>query len=119
MTSETAEKAGAFAVSRNIPLKAVDEKKLQETIGDLSERDLIVGARMLPGNRLHVTYDASCVGVRDIEGWLMEAGIAIGQGFSWKLKSALYAFLDENAKSNAHASGGACCNRPPPGSGEA
>lgn len=111
--------AGAFVVTRNIPLQTFDGEKLREAVKNLAERDLIVGARTVSGNRLHVTYDASCVGIRDIEAWLVDAGIALGQGFAWKLKSALYAFLDENAKSNAGSSGGACCNRPPPGSGEA
>lgn len=109
----------AFSVSRSIPLKPFDEERLREAIRNLVARGLILGARKISGNRLHVTYDASRVGIRDVESWLIEAGIAIGQGFGWKLKSALYAFLDENAKSNAHSSGGACCNRPPPGSGEA
>ncbi len=111
--------ASAFVVSRNIPLKPFDEKALREAISDLSQRDMIVGARTVSGNRLHVTYDASCVGIRDVEAWLIDAGIAIEPGFSWKMKSAWYAFLDENAKSNARFSTGACCNRPPPGSGEA
>lgn len=107
-----------FVVSRNIPLKPFEEETLQEAIRNLMERNLIVGARADSPNRLHISYDASCVGIRDIETWLEEAGIFIDHGFSWRLKSSWYAFLDENAKSNARSSGGACCNRPPPGSGD-
>ena len=103
----------SFVVSRNIPLKQFGEAKLLETVKSLVERDLIVGARMISGNRLHVSYDASCVGMRNIETWLTEAGIPVTTGFGWRIKSAVYAFLDENAKSNAKSSGGACCNRPP------
>ncbi len=108
----------SFVVSRNIPLKPCKAEKLQEAIGNLVARDLLVGARMTTRNRLHVSYDASCAGIRDIETWLGEAGIPIAPGFGWRLKSSWYAFLDENAKSNSRSSGGACCNRPPPGSGD-
>ena len=107
-----------FVVSRNIPVKPFEEETLQEAIRNLMERNLIVGARADSPNRLHIFYDASCVGIRDIETWLEEAGIFIDHGFSWRLKSSWYAFLDENTKSNARSSGGACCNRPPPGSGD-
>ncbi len=118
MVGETADNAGAFSVSRNIPLGTGPDLKIRRAIESLVERDLGVTAKMIPGNRLQVAYDASRVGIRDIENWLKEAGIAIGQGLGWQMKSAWYAFLDENAKSNARSSGGACCNRPPPGSGE-
>lgn len=110
---------GPFVVCRNIPLLQFETETLQEVIGDLVAKDLIVGARTDSHNRLQVSYDTSCVGIRDVETWLKEAGIRIAQGFGWKLKSAWYAFLDENAKSNAKSSAGACCNRPPPGSGDA
>jgi len=119
--NEAAEKTneGAFVVSRNIPLKAVEGSKLQDAISSLLSRNLVVGARLGERNRLHVSYDASCVGIRDIETWLDESNIDRDSGFGWRLKSVWYAFLDENAKSNARSSGGACCNRPPPGSGDA
>ncbi len=105
-------------VSRNIPLKAVDGSKLQDAISSLVYRDLIVGAKLGKRNRLHVSYDASCVGIRDIETWLDESNIDRDSGLGWRMKSVWYAFLDENAKSNARSSGGACCNRPPPQSGD-
>lgn len=109
----------AFVVSRNIPLQPCEAEKLQEAIRDLVARDLIVGARPDQRGRLRISYDASCVGIRDIENWLEAAGIRIAPGFVWRVKSSWYAFLDGNAKSNAKSSGGACCNRPPPGSGDA
>lgn len=116
--SDAAGKKATFVVSRNIPLKPFEEEKLLEAIADLAGRDLIVGARTTSRNRLHVSYDASCVGIRDVESWLEEKGILVDPGLGWKMKSAWYAFLDENAKSNARSSGGACCNRPPSGRGD-
>ena len=44
---------------------------------------------------------------------LDKAGIACASGAWWRVKSAWYGFLDENAHANAHSQGGACCNRPP------
>ncbi len=120
MSEVAGERNGSpFVVSRNIPLQQCEAEKLQEAIRDLVEKDLIVGARSDPRGLVHVSYDASCVRIRDIETWLEEAGIRIARGLGWRLKSSWYAFLDENAKSNAKSSGGACCNRLPPGSGDA
>lgn len=117
--SDEAGSRSPFTVRRTVPLKPVAGEKVREVIKTLESRDLIVRARLDDRNRLHVAYDASCVGIRDIEAWLSDSGISAASGFGWKMKSAWYAFLDENAKSNASASSGSCCNRPPPGSGNA
>lgn len=111
----SAAKEGTFLVTRKIPLDQVPEGKLQDAIAHLVEKEPVIGARMGKRNRLHVSYDASCIGIRDIEALLHETGLAAESGFWRHLKFAWYAFLDENAKSNARSSG-ACCNRPPSGS---
>jgi hypothetical protein len=113
------EQSNPFAVSRTVPLKPAALDRVRDVIKSLESRDLIVGARLDDRNRLHVVYDSSCVGIRDIENWLYDSGLSAESGFGWRMKSAWYAFLDENAKSNARASGGSCCNRPPPGCGDA
>ena len=64
-----------FVVSRNIPLKPFEEENLLEVIRNLMARDLIIGVHADSPNRLHISYDASCVGIRDIETWLEEADL--------------------------------------------
>ncbi len=115
--SEPTEKKGdvTFLVTRKIPLVPVPAEKLEDAIRQLMAIEPVIGARMGKRNRLHVSYDASCVSIGDIEALLNDSGIARESGFAWYLKSAWYGFLDENAKSNARSTGGACCNRLPSG----
>ncbi|HUW28635.1 MAG TPA: hypothetical protein VMV97_08490 [Sulfuriferula sp.] len=104
---------GSFAVTRKIPLAPAAAEKLQNAIQQLTAIETIIDAHVDRHGQLRISYDASSVGIRDIEALLDKAGIARTSGFWWRLKSAWYRFLDENAKSNARSGGGACCNRPP------
>jgi hypothetical protein len=108
-----AQSKGPFDVSRKIPLAPVADEKLQAALKQLTAIEPIINVHGDARGCLRITYDASCVGIREIEALLDKAGIARAPGFRWRLKSAWYRFLDENAKSNARSSGGACCNRPP------
>lgn len=115
--SETQEKAktgkGPFDVTRKILLAPAAAEKLKDAAQQLMAVEPIIDARVDQRGRLRISYDASCVGIRDIEALLDKAGIARASGAWWWLKSVWYRFLDENAKSNARSEGGACCNRPP------
>ncbi|MFH1816355.1 MAG: hypothetical protein ABIK08_00065 [Pseudomonadota bacterium] len=119
--SETREKGkadkGPFDVSRRIPLAPVAAEKLQDAVRQLTALDPILDACVDRHGRLRISYDTSSVGIRDIEALLDSAGIARARGAGWRMKSAWYRFLDENARANAHSQGGACCNRPPAASG--
>ena len=64
-------------------------------------------------NRLRIRYAASCVGFREIERLLDEAQVTRPSSLWWRLKSGWYAFLDQNARSNAMSGDGECCSRPP------
>ncbi len=103
-----------FAVTRKIPIASGSSERIKNALHHLAEFEPVLGASRSFGNLLKVTYDSSCIGIRDVERMLDEVGAARDDGISWKIRSAWYAFLDENAKSNARSSGGACCNRPPP-----
>ena len=109
--------SGPFDVNRKIPLAPVAAKKLQEAAGQLRSMEAVLSVATGPRGQLLVSYDSSLVGIRDIEALLDRAGIARASGFGWRLKSAWYRFLDENARANAHSGDGACCNRPPAASG--
>lgn len=108
---------GFFDVTRKIPLALAATEKWQAAVQQLAAIEPILDAHVSQRGLLRISYDASCVGMREIEALLDEAGIARTSGFWWRLKSAWYRFLDDNAKSNAHSGGGACCNRPPFASG--
>ena len=104
---------GAFDVTRKIPLAPAAAETLQNAVRQLTDVDSILDAHIDRHGQLRVSYDTSGVGISDIEALLDHAGIARASGAGWRLKSAWYRFLDENARANAHSRGGACCNRPP------
>jgi hypothetical protein len=104
--------ADAFLVKRTIPLSNTPAERLDEGVRALRAIEPITDVRV-EGDRLRLRYDASCVGLKDIEQLLADAGIVPASGFWWRCKSALYRFLDANARSNALSRGGACCGRPP------
>jgi hypothetical protein len=105
---------GPFDVNRKIPLEAVAAEQLQEVMRQLRAMEPVFDAEVASQGQLRIAYDASRIGLRDIEMLLDKSGIARSGGLWSKLKLAWYRFLDENAKANAGSGGGACCNRPPP-----
>jgi hypothetical protein len=109
------DKAGAlnkaFAVTRTIPLRDADA--LERAMDSLKRIEPIEYATAAGKNRLRIRYDASCVGFREIERLLDEAHVSRPNSLWWRLKSGWYAFLDQNARSNAMSGDGACCSRPP------
>ncbi len=115
--SETREKGkadkGPFDVSRRVPLAPVAAEKLQDAVRQLTALDPILDAHIDRRGHLRVFYAVSHIDIRDIEILLDKAGIARASGSWWRLKSAWYHFLDENARVNALSQGGACCNHPP------
>lgn len=110
---------GPFDVDRSIPLRPVAADTLEEAIRKVSALEPVIDAYVDRRGYLQIRYDASSVGIRDIERLLDESGVGRLSNAWWRFKSAWYRFLDDNARSNAHSSGGACCNRPPtPWSGD-
>ena len=110
---KTAKGNGPFDVARKITLASTPIEKLQEVIRQLKAIDSIIDAKACQQNKLHIAYDNSRIGIHDIETVLDTAGVVRASGYWCHLKSMWYGYLDENAKSNAHSGGGACCNRPP------
>ncbi len=102
-----------FDVSRKIPLAPVAAEKLQDAVRQLAALDPLLDVRVDRHGQLLVSYDASHVGIQDIEALLDKADLLRAPGAWWRLKSAWYRFLDQNAHANAHSHAGACCNRPP------
>ncbi len=109
-TTKATRAAGAFEVSRSIPLASMSD--LEQGMQALRAIEPITHVH-LHGKSLRIRYDASCVGFKEIEQLLADAGIVPATGLSWRCRSAWYRFLDANAKSNALSGGGACCSRPP------
>ena len=106
----------AFAVTRTIPVASAGPGQLEHAIERLECLESVAYAKA-GTHGLEVRYDASRFGFREIEHLLDAAGIARPSGLGWRLRAAWYAFVDENARSNARRGDGACCNRPPgPGS---
>ncbi|MDA8093123.1 MAG: hypothetical protein M0T84_04295 [Betaproteobacteria bacterium] len=103
-----------FAVTRTLPLAPHAAETLDRALDKLRAATGIIEARLARPVSLVLRYDASAIGIREIETRLQEAGIACNATLGWRLKSAWYAFVDGNARSNAASTGGACCNRPPP-----
>ncbi len=104
---------GPFDVTRKISLAPTATEKLQKAVQQFTAIEPIINAHVDRHGQLRISYDASSVGIRDIEALLDKLDLARTSDIWWRLKSAWYRFLDENAKFNARSGGGACCNRPP------
>lgn len=104
---------GAFTVNRIIPVVQVSQDKLQEAVRVLRQQNAVIDAYVDKRGRLRAAYDASRLNMRDIE--LMLDGLKIPRDASlWtRVKLAWFRLTDDNARDNAHAGNGACCNRPP------
>jgi len=104
---------GAFELTRKIPLAQSAKEKWQTAARQLMTVEPVIDARVDQRGILRIRYDASAIGIHDIASLLDELGIPRNADLWWKLKLAWFAYVDENARANAHTSGGACCNRPP------
>ncbi len=105
-------KGGPFAVTRTVRTADVPPERLDRVARGIEGTEGILQASVGRRGRLRVRYDASCVGFWDVERMLDEAGVALSRGVGWRLKSAWYRFLDQNARANAVSKGGACCSNP-------
>ncbi|MBD3610100.1 MAG: hypothetical protein HUJ30_06085 [Gammaproteobacteria bacterium] len=79
----------------------------------LSQQDAVIDAHINKRERLRAAYDASRIGMRDIETLLDAIGVARDPSLWSRLKLSWFRMTDENARDNARAGTGACCNRPP------
>lgn len=104
---------GSFDVTRKIPLANSAREKWADAARQLLVIEPIHEAKIDQHGQLRIRYDASCIGIRDIEKLLDELEIARTSGVWWRMKLGWYGYVDENARINAYSSGGACCNRPP------
>ena len=111
--NEKKQNKGPFDVRRNILLAPAPAEKLQEMLHRLRAIEPVIDSSLDQHGHLSISYDASRIGMHDIETMLDETGIARSSSLWWKVKSDWYRYLDENAKSNARSEGGACCNHPP------
>ena len=102
-----------FTVTRTIPIAATGSGQLERAIDRLEHVEAVAYAKAARTDRLQVRYDASCFGFTELERLLDEAGIGRPTTLWWRFRAAWYAFVDQNARSNARSGGGACCNRPP------
>jgi hypothetical protein len=103
----------AFTVTRTIPLSDEDVGAIQRAVDSLKRIEPIEYVEATGKSRLRLRYDASCVGFREIEHLLDDAQVSRPSSLWWRFKSGWYAFLDQNARSNARGGDGACCSRPP------
>lgn len=102
-------------MKRSIALLPTSPERLESAATKLRSIESVSDVRIDGATRLRIRYDAGCVGFADIERLLDEAGLQRPANTWWRFRSALYRFLDGNARSNALSSSNACCNRPPSG----
>lgn len=105
---------GPFDVKRRIAVASGSPEQLHQAIQRLREKAPVIDVELDRKNRLRVSYDASRLGMREIESLLGNSGITLDNGYWSSLKQGWYRFLDDNARENARTGSGACCNRPPP-----
>lgn len=103
----------AFEVTRKIPLAFSARVRWQNAASKLLAIEPIHGASIDQQGRLRINYDASLIGISDIESLLDELGIERDTSLWWRIKAGWYSYVDENIKTNACSSNGVCCTRPP------
>lgn len=103
---------GPFAVNRTLGTMERSRERLDRAARSVEATEGMLRVRAGRRGRLRVRYDASCVGLWDVERLLEEAGIALSRSAWWRLKATWYRFLDQNARANAVSKGGACCSNP-------
>lgn len=103
----------SFDVDRILPLRPAAADRLDAAVRKLSALEPVLDAHINRRGQLRIRYDASIVGLRDIERILEESEVECPANAWWRFKSSWYRFMDRNARSNALSGGGACCNRPP------
>lgn len=104
---------GAFTVARTVPM-GDGEVDRAGAAGECL-RQLAGVARVEVDSRrgsVRVTYDAAVVGFGEIQRALTDSGFGLAPGWWARLRFAWYRYLDGNARANAAAKGGSCCNRP-------
>lgn len=104
---------GAFALNRIIPVAPVSEDKLLEAAQVLRQQKAVIDAHIDKRGRLRAAYDASRIGMHNIELLLDDLEIPRDATFWSRVKLAWFRMTDDNARDNARAGNGACCNRPP------
>ena len=103
----------AFDVSRTVPLALSGRDKWPHAASKLLAIEPIHETSIDQQGRLRISYDASFIGISDIESLLDELGIARVAGLWWRLKAGWYNYVDENIQANACSTNGVCCTRPP------
>ena len=117
MPDPTIEAPSLTTVCREVALAGGQDDRLAAAVERLGRMNGVL--RVVPhcAARLRLSYDAARIAYGEIERALDEAGLRRRASAWWRLRGAWYRFLDENIKANARARGGACCSRPPAGSG--
>jgi hypothetical protein len=105
--------SSAFEVKRRIPLGSVTPGQIRVGLAQRGAIEPIREAQAEAAGTLRLHYGASCIGLRDIERLLDEAGLARQTTVRWRMREACYRFLNANVRSNALSGGGACGDRPP------
>ncbi|HEX8988187.1 MAG TPA: hypothetical protein VF816_09505 [Rhodocyclaceae bacterium] len=98
---------------------AIDAASTERWITALPAIRQLEGVRSaaLAGDMLTIEYDPRRTGLARIEAWAEAHGLRLRSGALRRLQRALWKFTERNEQENAaHPAGGACCNRPPPGS---
>ncbi|MFA6901767.1 MAG: hypothetical protein WC236_01660 [Gallionellaceae bacterium] len=120
MTDEsknTAKGNTAFDVTRKIPLALSGMDKWPHASAKLLTIEPIHEASIDRQGHLRISYDASYIGIADIESLLDELGLDRDKGLWWRVIAGWYNYVDENIQANACSTNGACCTRPPSANG--
>ena len=103
-------KFGLSQVRRTIPIDDTQPDQLERVARSLKAIEAVNDIRTDSRGKLRIRYDASCIGIWDIERILEEDGITLPFGYWWRVKLAWYRFLDHNARSKAISGEGSCCS---------
>ncbi len=100
----------AFVLARRFrlaqPLPAALRQRLAEMPG-VQELETVK-----TGRYLIVRYDVLCLTYGLLQQALLEGGASLHNGLGQRLRAAWYGYVDDNARHNAGARGGACCSQP-------
>ncbi len=117
MSNPIVEAPELTVVLREIALAESQGERLSAAVEQVGRLDGVLHAERHGAARLRLRYDAARIAYGEIERALDAAGLRRRATLWWRVRAAWYRYLDENIKANAGTRGGACCSRPPPGSG--
>lgn len=101
-------------VVRHLKLAPGDDEAINAAIDEIDQQFGLDGVSFDPESRIiTLAYDATRLGLEDIEAILATHQVEIGHGWWTHMKQSFYEYVDQNMKENAAQQPWSCHQNPP------